>query len=593
MGTERRTVRGRASPESHPARPRRTHSLLCAAFLVLLLMPLPTRTADAVQAAGDPGEGARTVNATDTMTFSVAEVPNSVGGGFEPHILAAPGVDGRQWIYIDSPTGLGSKKSGNLYISKDAGDTWAYSTKGIVSGSWIGSGDSYTAVAKDGTIYFTDLLLVTATIQTSRDGGQNWVRNPVASVTPLDDRQWIDLGPTINGNVVSNSQTLYMVYNQLNTGLWIMKSEYTNLGIAWTPGGRGRAITKDVAARDLMAIDQHDGTIYLASTGSAGLYMYVSTDGATTFTKVKVKDGAVDDFENIFVVDAVDNAGNVYLAWTDQHNITLAASQDKGQSWRFMNIVSGNGTRVLPWVTAGDAGRVGVVWYETNETGSSDNLDNASWGVMAAVTPDAFADNVTFYESVVDPFVHYGTVRTTGASGSADRDLGDYMSCDVDSMGRLVMTFGNDGNDGANKYKSTVMYARQSGGPFLTENAGPVARFTNQLDGLKVTVDGSGSYDKNGKGISSYQWRWGDGTNTSGQDPAAAHTYKHNGHYNLTLVVTNLDNMTGADSVRLNVVGPAPPSAAGWFAGIGVAVAVAAGVYVWRRQRRAKTTKTA
>jgi PKD repeat protein len=399
------------------------------------------------------------------------------------------------------------------------------------------------------------------------------------------------MGPTVNGNIITNSQTLYMVYNQLNTGLWIMKSEYTDLGIAWKPGNRGRAVTKDVAARDLMAIDQHDGTIYLANTGAAGLYIYVSTDGATSFTRVKVMDGAVDSFENIFVVDAVDDAGNVYLAWTDQHNVTLAASQDKGQSWRFMNLVSGNGTRVLPWVTAGDAGRVGVVWYETNETGSSDNLNNASWAVMAAVTADAFADNVTFYESVVDPFVHYGTIRTTGATGSADRDLGDFMSCDVDSMGRLVMTFGNDGNDGSNMYKSTVMYAHQTGGPFLRENAGPVARFTKELDGLKITVNGRDSYDKNGKGISSYQWRWGDGTNTTGQDPTATHTYKHGGHYNLTLVVTNRDNMTGSDMVRLNVIAPAPPSAVGWYAGIGVAVAVAAGVYVWQRRRRVKMTK--
>jgi PKD repeat protein len=208
---------------------------------------------------------------------------------------------------------------------------------------------------------------------------------------------------------------------------------------------------------------------------------------------------------------------------------------------------------------------------------------------MAAVTTDAFADNVTFYRSVVMPAVHVGSVRTTGASGNADRDLGDYMSCDVDKMGRLIMTFGNDGDDGIGQYNSKVMVARQTGGPFLKAGVGPVARFTHSLDGMKVSVDGRQSYDMNGKGITAFRWDWGDGTNTTEKnDTAASHTYRNAGRYELRLQVTNPDNMTGSDSVMLNV--RVAPAETNWMllGGLGAVAAVAAVVAVWWKYGKGK-----
>jgi len=560
------------------------------ALVIVLLLPLPSGAADAAFAASDLAEEARIINATRTMTFFVTEVPDSVGGGFEPHILAAPGVDGREWYYVDSPTGLGSQESGWLWVTKDDGQSWSFRSKGVISGSWAGSGDSYTAVGRDGVIYFTDLLLATATIQASRDGGLSWVRNPQASVTPLDDRQWLSMGPTVQGTPLSQSETLYMSYNQIPSGLWIMCSQYTKLGLGWKPGNRGRALTADTNARDLMTVDPHDGTVYLANTGASGLSVFVSTDGARSFRQAPVLDGTPEMFQNIFVVADVDEDGNLYLAWTDQRNVTLAVSRDKGDSWRFLPVTSGNGTRVLPWVAAGDGGRAGVVWYETNATGMSDELADATWDVRAAVCTDVFADNVTFYQSVVMPAVHGGSIRTTGASGNADRDLGDYMSCDVDRMGRLILTFGNDGNDGVGKYNAKVMVARQTGGPFLRKGFGPVARFSHSVSGQTVSVDGKDSYDQNGRGISMFRWDWGDGTNTTDRNgTTATHRYAKAGRYELQLTVSNPDNLTASSAVWVKASGPPAPSILGLLLPIGVAVAAAAGIYVWWRRRQART----
>jgi len=565
---------------------RRVTARLLAFSVLLLLLPAPGPVASTGRAADV--ESAEVLNATSSMRFFVTEVPDSVGGGFEPHILAAPGVDGRQWYYVDSPTGLGSQESGWLYVSKDYGQTWAFRSKGIVSGSWAGSGDSYTAVTRDGVIYFTDLLLVTSTIQASRDGGLTWVRNPLASVTPIDDRQWLSMGPTVGGSGITQAETLYMSYNQIPTGLWIMTSEYTSLGLGWKPGNRGRPITADTNARDVMTVDPHDGTIYLPNTATSGLEVWVSTDGARSFTRQPVMDGSPDDFQSIFVVGDVDEVGNLYLAWTDQRNVTLAVSSDKAQSWRFLTVTSGNGTRVLPWVAAGDDGRAGVVWYETNETGSSDELETATWDVMAAVCTDVFAPNATIYQSIVMPAVHVGTIRTSGASGTADRDLGDYMSCDVDELGRLIMTFGFDGNDGAGKYQSKVMVARQDGGPFLRSGVGPVAKLEYSVDGLKVSASGKNSYDQNGRGIVNYAWDWGDGRNDTGQYHTTSHTYRKAGTYKLTLLVTDQDNMTGWETVELSLRAPPGVSYGGVLLPLGIVAAIAAGVFLFWKYGKGK-----
>jgi hypothetical protein len=566
---------------------------LLSALLVLLLVQLPSGSTVSADDTAGSSPDAIIINATDTMTFFNVEVPNSVGGGFEPHIIAAPGVDGKQWYMVDAPTGLGSKESGWLFVSNDYGVTWSEKTKGILHGSWAGSGDSYTTVTKDGTIYFTDLLLATATIQTSSDGGSTWVRNPVASVTPIDDRQWLAVGPTVGSNPLAKAETVYMSYNQIPTGLWIMSSQYTSLGLGWKAGNRGRPITADTNARDLFCVDAHDGTIYMPNTESTGLAMYVSTNGGNSFTKKPVLDGSPDDFQSIFVISDTDEAGNIYLAWTDEINVTLAVSQNKGDSWRFLTVQSGNGTRVLPWMAAGDAGRAGIVWYETNQTGLSDTLEGATWDVMAAVTDDVFADNVTFYHSIVEKAVHVGTIRTSGASGNADRDLGDYMSCDVDEKGRLIMTYGWDGDDGPGKYNSKIMVARQTGGPFLMEGFGPDANFTSKVAGMKVKVDASASRDRGGKALRNYEWRWGDGKNDTGSGPIASHVYGKSGRFNITLVVWNEDNMSSSAKTTIRIAAPPASSLTGYYLAAGVGVAVAAGAFVFYKYGRGKISRPA
>lgn len=487
------------------------------------------------------------------MGFFTMEIPGSQGEGFEPHILVGPGTDGSEWLYIDSPTGLGSGLSGNLWISTDGGYSWDFKATGRPPGNTGGSGDSYTAVFDDGTIVYTDLYGFTVTADTSFDGGDTWVQNPLASIPWLDDRQWFEIGPTIGAG---DSQTLYLTYNSFGPirGFYIQKSQFTAAGLAWTPGNLGRPITTSTGSRDYFIVDRNDGTLYLPNTEGMDIVCYVSTDGATSFSRIPVFE-SIDDVQNIFIVIDVDNEGNVYMVWSDKYDIFLGVSTDKAQTWDITKVTQTEGARVLPWVVGGGPGRIGLTWYESKTVGDSDSLNemsNATWDVKSAICINALSSNRTFYETTIMENVHTGTIKTSGASDEpADRDLGDFFTNDFDSLGRMVVTFGNDGDDGANVYQSKVMFGKQIDGPFLLEGTGPIANFTVDVRGMKVIVDASESEDLNGNGIAEYNWNWGDGTNGTGD--WATHKYNKTGTYEITLQVINKDGQGNRTSMTVEI----------------------------------------
>ena len=73
----------------------------------------------------------------------------------------------------------------------------------------------------------------------------------------------------------------------------------------------------------------------------------------------------------------------------------------------------------------------------------------------------------------------------------------------------------------------------------VAPNRPPVAAFTTATQGLKLTVDGSGSSDPDGAAdIDSYAWEFGDGETDTGATPPA-HTYAAAGTYNVKLTVTD------------------------------------------------------
>jgi hypothetical protein len=265
----------------------------------------------------------------------------------------------------------------------------------------------------------------------------------------------------------------------------------------------------------------------------------------------------------------------------------MAVSVDRGVSWVSHQITKTNGTRVLPWVVAGDEGRAAFTWYDTGSEGRSDELENANWSVQAAITTNALAEEPGFLITPILDYAHYGTIRTTGTAGTADRDLGDFFTCDIDSYGRMIATFGVDGADGPNARLSAVYWSQQLQGPFLLEDTGPEAIFVNTTRYLTVQVDASRSFDRNGGGIVEYLWDWGDGTNSTGVK--TEHTYLASGDYKITLKVVNELNMrataTSHISARSEPGGPGGLCYIVIPAGL-IAVGVVAFYFIRRKRRR-------
>jgi hypothetical protein len=483
-----------------------------------------------------------------SIPFFVKEIPDSAAGGYEPHIIAGPGIDGKEWIYIDSPTGLVTQHTGtggNLWISKDGGETWSFTTNGLVAGAGA-SGDSYTAISSKGIIYYTDLYLAMGEVSTSTDGGQTFIANPAASVYPVVDRQWLVIGPTVNGLPGADDQTIYFAYNQLAAGLFMVKSQLTEQAIVWIPCNGGEPITQNVGSRDYFAVDQKDGTIYCPN--AADNSVYVSTDGGETFMPYPLEGMK----QNLFVSVDVDSSGNVYAAWSDQSDIYVAVSKDKAQTWKTIQVTDTLGTRVMPWVTAGDAGMIGLTWYETPDEGGSNSLDTSIWNVTAALCTDALSDNPTFYIAPVQKEVHKGTISTGGldpTGAGADRDLGDLFTCDVDKDGMLIIVYGNDWSDGgaSNVKTSAVVFAKQIGGPSL-KSTGILPDFT--FSPASPTTAGTVKFIDNSSvvngTIASWLWSFGDGANATEQSPS--NKYAAAGTYAVKLTVTSSAGKTSSIS---------------------------------------------
>lgn len=225
--------------------------------------------------------------------------------------------------------------------------------------------------------------------------------------------------------------------------------------------------------------------------------MYVSTDGADSFTRYQVVSNE-NDANIIFIAADVDMLGNVYLAWCTQSHIYLGRSMDKGVSWDVFQVTDTQGTKVFPWVVAGDPGRIALTCYDTPDmNGSSDEKTDAVWSVQGAITTESFADNISFLITTIEPDVHTGAIRTTGTGGGALPQ---------------------------DRYRS-------------------IGHVRNVTRDLTVRVDASRSYDMSGERIVDYLWDWGDGYNSSGV--REEHTYDRSGTYDITLRVMNQLGMIG------------------------------------------------
>jgi hypothetical protein len=315
-----------------------------------------------------------------------------------------------------------------------------------------GGGDTDLAVAPDKNaagfynVYVASLSLANVDVSTSTDGGATWSLNPVTTPETVDDREWI---------AADTNNKVCISYHDAPQGITVGCS--TDAGLTFTQfasaldANHAFQIGENLIGN--LAIDPSSHVIYqtysaittAAETACApqlgviegtcdyhGVYMAVSTDGGLTFTDypVYINPDPTVGYGHQFVNVSVDKAGNVYSVYTDDHHVFYSFSTDHGQTWKgpFL-ITTTSGTQIFPWSTAGDAGKLDVVYYQTpyyDGVNAPDTYpDSAAWTVGFAQNLHALTPGSPWSRQTASPTNHFGGVCEAGVACSGNRDLYD------------------------------------------------------------------------------------------------------------------------------------------------------------------------
>jgi hypothetical protein len=235
----------------------------------------------------------------------------------------------------------------------------------------------------------------------------------------------------------------------------------------------------------------------------------------------------------LFPILVMDSAGTLYEMWTQGDGFADPnAPVDSPTAWHIFYSYSldtpdhqhktwsapvrvdhdDNATDVFGWVAAGDAGKLGFVWLESDvrEHPSKGNPDK-QWRPHMAITTNATAAAPTFQEATVgDGPAHIGDICLEGTVGCVqnvgNRNMADFISVDVDpASGALQATWANDSNQLATLPTTLipglplVETARQTSGPRLVGKAGvrtnafstkPAAGITDAAGDGRYPVEG-------------------------------------------------------------------------------------------------------
>jgi hypothetical protein len=394
------------------------------------------------------------------VNYSLAETTGTTcpGSSACSNIASEPAIraDGAGRFFASSENGLGggtvafrSTDNGLHYTTLVSPNSLSQTND---TGFAPGGGDTDLAVApvKNASgfynVYVSSLSLVNVDVSTSTDGGATWTLNPVTTPETLDDREWIAADGAAKvcisyhdapqGITVGCSQDAGTTFTQFasaidaNHAFQIAENSIGNLAIDPTSHVIYQTYSAITTAAETACAPQLG--VVAGTCNYHGVYMAVSTDGGATFTDypVYINPDARVGYGHQFVNVSVDKAGNVYSVYTDDHHVYYSFSTDHGRTWSGPYLVSGSsGTQIFPWSTAGDAGKLDVVYYQTPYYDGVNTPDNypssAAWTVGFAQNLTALTKGSSWSRQTASPINHYGGVCESGVTCTGNRDLFD------------------------------------------------------------------------------------------------------------------------------------------------------------------------
>lgn len=396
----------------------------------------------------------------------------------------------RPGIFAPLPFGVNYRNQVNIWTSGDDGATWQRT--GVAGASADptksnGFSDPDLTIDEGGRIYNTGINLVADSLFSSIDGGKTYDKgNPNCH---NGDRPWLAGG---------KKDEVFLATNTLEGAL--SHQIFTS-----TDGG-------DNCSQDSIpdAASNADGSGY---TGDGKLYyskdrliepiQFIGTDGAVSglgvgtwnrgdaaFTPHKIADTTM--FAHWPAI-ALDKADNVYAVWDDNpvdgtqqdscggnkplpNNVKMSMSKDFGSTWSTpVTVAHTDSGRVFwPWVVAGDAGKVSVVWYQSSKVVDLDCEDSDITIGEAHILNATEASPTIDATMVGKRKIHAGSVcqgGTTCVAENKDRRLGDFFTNAVDSRGCVLIASGDttqtDPNTGQQFAYSLPIFTQQTSGEGL------------------------------------------------------------------------------------------------------------------------------
>ncbi|MFN2622159.1 MAG: hypothetical protein ABR611_04870 [Chthoniobacterales bacterium] len=217
-------------------------------------------------------------------------------------------------------------------------------------------------------------------------------------------------------------------------------------------------------------------------------------------TDIMVKDLGANRTGGNFPTMGIDKAGNLYAVWPqapyDANNgvvtgdtvLKFSYSTDQGNTWSNpitidTSAAPGGALRnnVMPWLVAGDDGRVGIGWFGTPgapsypSNGPDDCPATCNWSVWYTMSTNAHSASPTFTAPMEasEHFIHRGSIQTLIGGQNGDRTLGDFLQVRMGPQGEAMISY-SDSNNIDEGNAPHAMFVRQNGGDGLLATISPV-----------------------------------------------------------------------------------------------------------------------
>lgn len=292
-----------------------------------------------------------------------------------------------------------------------------------------------------------------------------------------------------------------------------------------------------------------NGTITITETGGSSPYQY-SIDGGVNYQTTGLFTGLSANNYNIVLQDSDGCITNTTATITNQGGFNLSVNPDQ-------TICLGNSATV----TAGGAGS-GSTYSWDNGLGSGtmhvvSPTSTTTYTVIANDTQGCSRTGTTTVTVNTQPTVSVNPVNPTICSG-------DSTTLTASGAQSYVWNNGTTQNSITVAPSSTTQYVvigqngNCNGSPVnVSINVDPSPTIVANANPLTVPVGGTVNFNNNGSVATSYNWIFGDGTNSTQGSPS--HTYNADGTYNVVLSGV-LGNCTSTDTITIIVGNGGPTS---------------------------------